>query len=154
MDKGRPRLPQTFAGKLTALFESTVRTPTDERWTNTALAEAVTDLGVPTVQSYISQLRHGKRSNPSADLVGAIATVLGVPVGYFYDDEEVTLAEAEAMRTVSALRSAGVQSVAWRASGLSAEGLEQLQRMADYIRQAESLPPVTSDEPRPSHWKR
>ena len=136
IEKIRPRLPQTFASKLTALFEVSVRTPSGDPWTNTAVADEVTRLGVPTVQSYISQLRHGKRSNPSADLVGAIATAFGVPVGYFYSDDGV---DQQEMRLVTALRSAGVQSVAWRASQLSAEGLLQLEKMADYIAGLEGL---------------
>ena len=95
------------------------------------------------MQSYISQLRHGKRNNPSADLVGAIATAFGVPVGYFYDGSESSALDAEELRTVSALRTAGVESIAWRATGLSAQGLDQLAKLADYIRSVEGLPPAT-----------
>ncbi|WP_231988201.1 helix-turn-helix domain-containing protein [Nakamurella panacisegetis] len=137
-----PRLPETFARKLSALFASTVRTATGDPWTNTTLAEAVTEIGVPVVQSYISQLRHGKRTNPSADLVGAIASAFGVPVGYFYDGEEATQRQIDEQRTVNALRAAGVENVAWRASGISAQGLEQLAKLADYIRAMEGLPPA------------
>lgn len=141
---GQNNLPQTFASKLTTLFEVTVRTPTGDQWTNTALADAVTELGVPTVQSYISQLRHGKRANPSAALVGAIATAFGVPVGYFYNADDAKLRDVAEMRAINAMRSAGVASVAWRASGLSAQGLQQLETLADYIRSMEGLPPAES----------
>ena len=132
----RRGLEQTFASKLTTLFETVFRTPTGDLWTNTLLSQTVTGLGVPTVQSYISQLRAGKRTNPSAKLVGAIATAFGVPVGYFYSDQDV---DPEEMRTVAALRNAGVQSVAWRASQLSAAGLEKLEQMADYIAELEGV---------------
>lgn len=135
-------LTETFAERLSALFEAQ-RTPKGGIWTNTALAAAVTELGVPSVQSHISQLRNGRRSNPSAALVGAIAAAFGVPISYFFgegaDDRQNWLNQ---LRTVSALREAGVESIALRSSGVSPEGMHRLIELAEYIRSVEGLPPV------------
>lgn len=78
------RFCEAFPARLATLFE-TARTPSGEQWTNTGLAIACTSDGVPVVQSYISQLRHGKRDNPSAALVQAIAKAVGISPMYFFD---------------------------------------------------------------------
>lgn len=125
-----------FAEKLATLF-ATVRRAEGQLWTTTAVAEAVTAQGVPVGQSHISQLRSGKRSNPSAELVGALAAVFDVPVGYFYNTGDDPQRWQRELETVASLRRAGVHAVALRAQGLSERGLATLAKLADDIRAIE-----------------
>lgn len=41
--------------------------------------------GIAVSKTYVSQLRTGTRSNPSAVLIGALADLFGVQVTYFFD---------------------------------------------------------------------
>lgn len=58
---------------------------------NTLLTEGVTALGCPVSEGYVSMMRRGLRSNPSARLLSAITaffndrTPVDIPVTYFYD---------------------------------------------------------------------
>ncbi|MFF7653038.1 helix-turn-helix domain-containing protein [Streptomyces sp. NPDC007983] len=91
---------------------------------------------------YLSQLRTGKRSNPSPDLLAALARFFGVSVAYFFDDEvaESVLSEVAA---IEALRQAGVRAVAMRAAGMKKENLRAITTIMDQYRQMQGLPPVT-----------
>lgn len=42
--------------------------------------------GVVVSPQYISYLRSGRRTNPSAALLHAIASIFDVPITYFFDD--------------------------------------------------------------------
>ncbi|WP_437083140.1 helix-turn-helix domain-containing protein [Streptomyces sp. enrichment culture] len=131
-----------LAKRLDDLFR-TVR-PKGKHWTNAEVAEELKrgnpDLKVGGV--YLSQLRTGKRSNPSPDLLAALARFFGVSVAYFFDDEvaESVLGELAA---VEALRQAGVRAVAMRAAGMKRENLQAITAIMDQYRQLQGLPPVT-----------
>ncbi|GAA2488887.1 helix-turn-helix domain-containing protein [Streptomyces gobitricini] len=131
-----------LAVRLDDLFK-TIR-PKGKHWTNAEVAEelkqANPDLRVGGV--YLSQLRTGKRSNPSPDLLAALARFFGVSVAYFFDDEvaESVLSQVAA---VEALRQAGVRSVAMRAAGMKKENLQAITAIMDQYRQMQGLPPVT-----------
>ncbi|WP_406201539.1 helix-turn-helix domain-containing protein [Kitasatospora sp. NBC_01560] len=137
-----------LAVRLDDLFR-TVR-PKGRHWTNAEVAEelkrASPDLKVGGV--YLSQLRTGKRSNPSPDLLAALAKFFGVSVAYFFDDQvaESVLSQVAA---IEALRSAGVRGIAMRAAGMKKENLQAITAIMDQYRQMQGLPPVTdpSDAP-------
>ncbi|MFE2874003.1 helix-turn-helix domain-containing protein [Streptomyces roseus] len=138
-----------LAVRLDDLFK-TVR-PKGRNWTNAEVAEELKRVN-PDIKAggvYLSQLRTGKRSNPSPDLLAALARFFGVSVAYFFDDEvaESVLDEAAA---VEALRQAGVRSVAMRAAGMKKEHLLAITAIMDQYRQMQGLPPVTdsADSPR------
>ncbi|MGW7552656.1 XRE family transcriptional regulator [Streptomyces rimosus] len=121
----RPKL----AVRLDNLFK-TVR-PKGKHWTNAEVAEelkqANPDLRVGGV--YLSQLRTGKRSNPSPDLLAALARFVA----------ESVLSQVAA---IEALRQAGVRSVAMRAAGMKKENLQAITAIMDQYRQMQGLPPV------------
>ncbi|MFE2552085.1 helix-turn-helix domain-containing protein [Streptomyces sp. NPDC059355] len=131
-----------LAVRLDDLFK-TVR-PKGRRWTNAEVAEELKRVN-PEIKAggvYLSQLRTGKRSNPSPDLLAALARFFGVSVAYFFDDEvaESVLGEIAA---IEALRQAGVRSVAMRAAGMKKESLQAITAIMDQYRQMQGLPPVT-----------
>lgn len=90
---------------------------------------------------YLSQLRTGKRANPSPDLLSALARFFGVSVAYFFDDKvaESVLGELAA---IEALRQSGVRAVAMRAAGMKKENLQAITAIMDQYRQMQGLPPV------------
>ncbi|MFJ3912714.1 helix-turn-helix domain-containing protein [Streptomyces vinaceus] len=140
-----------LAVRLNDLFK-TVR-PRGRQWTNAEVAEELKRAN-PDIKAggvYLSQLRTGKRSNPSPDLLAALARFFGVSVAYFFDDEvaESVLDEAA---VVDVLRQAGVRSVAMRAAGMKREHLLAITAIMDQYRQMQGLPPVTdpTDHPEPA----
>ncbi|MHC0428879.1 helix-turn-helix domain-containing protein [Streptomyces sp. O3] len=136
-DGNRPLL----AVRLDDLFR-TVR-PKGKHWTNAEVAQELKrvspELKVGGV--YLSQLRTGKRSNPSPDLLAALARFFGVSVAYFFDDKvaESVLSEIAA---IEALRQNGVRAVAMRAAGMKKENLQAITAIMDQYRQLQGLPPV------------
>ncbi|MEG3630104.1 helix-turn-helix domain-containing protein [Streptomyces poriticola] len=136
-----------LAVRLDDLFK-TVR-PKGRHWTNAEVAEelkkANPELRVGGV--YLSQLRTGKRANPSPDLLAALARFFGVSVAYFFDDE-VAQSVLSQLAAVEALRQSGVRAVAMRAAGMKKENLQAITAIMDQYRQLQGLPPVTdSTEP-------
>jgi len=131
-----------LAVRLDQLFR-TVR-PQGRQWTNAEVAEELKrvnpELRVGAV--YLSQLRTGKRSNPSSDLLAALAKFFGVSVAYFFDDKvaESVLNEVAALH---ALRQSGVRAVAMRAAGMKKENLQAITAIMDQYRKMQGLPPVT-----------
>ncbi|MFB7783571.1 helix-turn-helix domain-containing protein [Streptomyces vinaceus] len=140
-----------LAMRLDDLFR-TVR-PRGRQWTNAEVAEELKRVN-PDIKAggvYLSQLRTGKRSNPSPDLLAALARFFGVSVAYFFDDEVAESALDEAA-VVEVLRQAGVRSVAMRAAGMKKEHLLAITAIMDQYRQMQGLPPVTdpADPPEPA----
>ncbi|MDH6138076.1 MULTISPECIES: helix-turn-helix domain-containing protein [Kitasatospora] len=131
-----------LAVRLDDLFK-TVR-PKGKHWTNAEVAEELKllnpDLKVGGV--YLSQLRTGKRCNPTPDLLAALARFFGVSVAYFFDDQvaESVLSQVAA---IEALRQAGVRAVAMRAAGMKKENLQAITAIMDQYREMQGLPPVT-----------
>src|SRR5215213_537675 len=70
--------------KLEHLF-AVVPRPTGGRYTNETAAQALAEAGVKVSSVHLSHLRSGRRNNPSARLLAALADLFGVPIGYFFD---------------------------------------------------------------------
>lgn len=136
-DEQRPAL----AVRLDDLFK-TVR-PQGRHWTNVEvvaeLKRASPDLKVGAV--YLSQLRTGKRTNPSHELLAALARFFGVSPAYFFDPEHAEKVSQQ-LAALDELRQAGVQSLAARAVGLHPENLDALKIVADQMRRMQGLDPV------------
>ncbi|MEV8531812.1 helix-turn-helix transcriptional regulator [Streptomyces sp. NPDC051211] len=131
-----------LAVRLDDLFR-TVR-PQGRHWTNAEAAEelkrANPELKVGGV--YLSQLRTGKRANPSPELLAALARFFGVSVAYFFDDEVAESVRGE-LAAIEALRQSGVRAVAMRAAGMKKDNLQAITAIMDQYRQMQGLPPVT-----------
>ncbi len=89
--------------------------------------------------SYLSQLRAGQRREPSHSRLVAIARFFGVDIDYF--SAEVSAEDASRQTEVlTAMRDAGVRSIALRAYGLSESSLAAVLAVIENARRLESLP--------------
>ena len=97
------------------------------------ITDGIRAQGGPTISvAYLSQLRAGKRDNPTKQHMEAIARFFGVNVAYFFDD---TAAEAvnEELALLQAIRDSGVKRVALRAMELGPDARNSLARIIDEL---------------------
>jgi transcriptional regulator with XRE-family HTH domain len=147
----------TLADKINYLF-ATVRPRSDgkrEFSNEQVAAEIRRTSGVTISQSYIWQLRKGKKDNPTLKHLQALADFFGVPASYFFDSE-VTARVNEQLQTLVAEQArrdlnAGHERaalMAMRAGELSPEGCRQVMDLLDVVyrlEQAEQRSPTTSE---------
>ena len=89
--------------------------------------------------SYLSQLRAGRRTEPSHSRLVAIARFFGVDVDYF--SEDISSEDAgQQIEFLAAMRDAGVRSIALRAHGLSESSLAAVRAVIENARRLEHLP--------------
>lgn len=95
-------------------------------------------------QSYIWQLRKGKKDNPTFKHLQALAGFFGVPVSYFFDDEvtdrvdqQLEEVKAEQARLSRIMDSSDAQLMALRAGELSPEGRRQVMDLLDVVHRLE-----------------
>ena len=129
---GMPRL----ADQLNHLFATVPKPNSRDMWSNDEAAAAMSAAGAAMSAAYLSQLRTGKRDNPSARHLAAIAHLFEVPMEYFFD-AAIAKRIDEDLRLLVTVRDAGVQGLAMRASGLSEAGLANVAEMIDFIRRLE-----------------
>ncbi len=132
-----------LATRLNHLFTTVPRPDGGGLWTNHDAAAAMSASGVPTSAAYLSQLRTGRRDNLSARHLDAVARLFAVPMEYFFDTEVATKIDAD-LQLLTAVRDAGVQSIALRAQGLSPESLSGVAELIEHIRRLEGRIPGTS----------
>jgi transcriptional regulator with XRE-family HTH domain len=132
---------RSLAEKLQHLF-SVVKPAARGEYSNHEVAAAIEAAGGPTISAtYVWQLRKGIRTNPTLNHLEALAKFFGVPTSYFLDDAKANEIDPE-LELLAALRDTGVQAIALRASGVSADGLKAIVTMLDHVRRAEGLPPA------------
>ncbi len=136
MESGSAHL--TLAHKINRLFELHLRS--GKLPSNEEVATAITAQGGPSTisASYLWLLRSGKRDNPTAHHLQALAKHFGVSPAYFFDDAAASEIEKE-MDLILALRDSGVKQLALRASGLRPEVVAALTVMAEQARKMEGL---------------
>src|ERR1700756_1554861 len=76
----------TFAARLNRLFD-TVYPPGRGPHTSSEVIAALEAGGVRMTAPYLSQLRSGSRTNPSAATMAALANFFRIKPAYFTDDE-------------------------------------------------------------------
>jgi transcriptional regulator with XRE-family HTH domain len=127
-----------LADKLNHLF-ATVPAPTRSGlYSNDSAAHALGERGVTVSGVHISHLRSGRRDNPSARLLAALAELFGVPIGYFFDSTMEDRINEE-LAALSALKDSRAKSLMLRAQGVSPESMEHLEAILERIRQIEGL---------------
>lgn len=134
-DEGIPHL----ADRLNVLFGRVPRRGGSQPYSNERAAEELGVAGVSVTGTYLSQLRSGKRSNPSAKLLMGIADLFDVPITYFFDEDQAAKIEAQ-LDALAALRNAGVRGIVARAVGVSDVGIANLGGVLEQIRRIEGLP--------------
>jgi transcriptional regulator with XRE-family HTH domain len=98
-------------------------------------AEAGTSIISP---AYLSQLRTGQRAEPSHSRLLAIARFFGVDPSYFNEDGAAEETDRH-LEFLTAMRDAGVRSVALRAQGLSEASLAAVRAVIENARRLEGL---------------
>lgn len=141
MSEQRPR---NLAEKINHLFD-TIRPASGQEYSNEHVAAAIGNSGVTTIsQSYIWQLRKGKKDNPTLSHLQALADFFGVPVAYFVDDGvaskvdgKLEALQAEQVRVSEAIGTGDVKLMAMRAGELSPERRRQVMDLLDVVYQLE-----------------
>ncbi|MEV4468118.1 Scr1 family TA system antitoxin-like transcriptional regulator [Nonomuraea salmonea] len=112
---------------------------TKRGYTGAQVASALTEAGIPITRAYVSQLRTGKQTNPTLQVLRALASCLQVSVGWLVGDDYLESGSVEDLQ----LRAA---TIGLSASGLSEGSLAVLRGVVEMARKAEGLP----DEPEPT----
>ncbi|MEV0379745.1 helix-turn-helix domain-containing protein [Nonomuraea sp. NPDC050643] len=94
--------------------------------------------------AYISGLRRGKHSNPSTEVVTALAQLFDVSVSWLLGEDppppQLSADDQQRQQAVrEGLAELGVQNIAERMVGLSPLSLEAIEKMVEAMRRAEQL---------------
>jgi len=128
---------KTFAARLNRLFE-TVYPPGRGQHTSAEVIAALKAEGITMSAPYLSQLRSGNRTNPSAATMSALANFFRIKPAYFTDDEYFGKLDQE-LTLLAEMRDEGVRRIAARTVGLSPEAKEDLVARAEELRRKEQL---------------
>lgn len=132
------RAGRSLADKLNHLFAS-VKPQAGYEFSNEHVARSIGDRsGVTISQSYIWQLRKGKKDNPTLRHLQALADFFGVPAAYFFDDDVTDRIEEQLkvlMAAQAALNEEGSQArlMAMRAGELSPARRRQVMELLDVV---------------------
>ena len=133
-------LENLLAQRLNRLF-ATVHPAGRGPYTLREAADAINSEAGETIisASYLSQLRAGQRREPSHSRLAAIARFFGVDVDYFSPQVSAEDAARQA-EVLTAMRDAGVRTIALRAHGLSEPSLAAVLAVIENARRLENLP--------------
>lgn len=98
---------------------------------NAAAGEKVID------QTYIWQLRTGRKDNPSYNVLGQLARYFGVSPAFFFPDDPTLTVGANLQAALSDER---VRDLALATTGLSDPSIDAITAMAKHVRTLEGLP--------------
>lgn len=133
----------TFSDRLNQLF-ATVYPRGRGPHTLQEVADAINAEGADRISpSYLSQLRSGKKDNPSSKTIDALARFFKVRPDFFFDTEYARHMEAD-LEALAKLRDAGVQRIAARSFDLTPQNRAALETMVEALRTSQGLPPDQS----------
>jgi transcriptional regulator with XRE-family HTH domain len=127
----------TFSARLNRLFD-TVYPPGRGPHTSAEVIAALKSEGITMSAPYLSQLRSGNRTNPSAATMAALANFFRIKPAYFTDDEYYEKLDKE-LTWLANMRDEGVRRIAARTVGLSAEAQQDIALKVDELRRREHL---------------
>ncbi|WP_413100156.1 helix-turn-helix domain-containing protein [Streptomyces sp. Inha503] len=129
---------RTLADKINKLFQAI--TDDGREHSNEHVAQAISKTGITISQSYIWQLRKGKKDNPTMRHLQALANFFGVPVAYFFDDAvagevdgKLAQMAAEQASVNEAFENGDIKLMAMRAGELSDKGRKQVMDLLDVV---------------------
>ncbi len=125
----------TFAARLNRLFD-TVYPPGRGPHTSAEVIAALKAEGVTMSAPYLSQLRSGNRTNPSAATMAALANFFRIKSAYFTDDEYYEKLDKE-LSWLATIRDEGVRRIALAAAELSPEAQREVAERVEELRRAE-----------------
>lgn len=124
-------VPTTFATRLNLLFEAVVP-PGGREYFSAEVVDRVRASGATMSAPYLSQLRNGVRTWPSAQTIDAVASFFGVSPAYFTDEEHFRLV-ADELRLNVAAREPMTRRIVERVAGLSEAALDDVLAYADVL---------------------
>ncbi|MDD4867842.1 MAG: helix-turn-helix transcriptional regulator [Mycobacterium sp.] len=127
----------TFAARLNRLFD-TVYPPGRGPHTSAEVIAALKAEGITMSAPYLSQLRSGNRTNPSAATMAALANFFRIKPAYFTDDEYYEKLDKE-LTFLATVRQDGVRSIAMAAMDLSHAGKKELLERVHELRRKEHV---------------
>ena len=128
----------TFSARLNRLFD-TVYPPGRGPHTSAEVVVALKAEGITTMSApYLSQLRSGKRTNPSKATMNALANFFRIQPDYFTDEYYYRTLDQE-LTWLATLRDEGALRIATRTIRLSAAALEEIIQLTDEWRRKEHL---------------
>ncbi|QDP95353.1 helix-turn-helix transcriptional regulator [Microlunatus elymi] len=127
-----------LADKLNRLFATVPGPGRNGLYSNDTAAQALREKGITVSGVHISHLRSGRRNNPSARLLAAIADLFGVPMGYFFNPDLEKQVESE-LNALTAMKDSRAKGLLLRTQGMSPESMEHLSEIMDRIRKIEGL---------------
>ena len=130
----------TFAARLNRLFD-TVYPPGRGPHTSAEVIAALKAEGITMSAPYLSQLRSGNRTNPSATTMAALANFFRIKPAYFTDDEYYEYYEKldKELTWLANMRDVGIRRIAARTVGLSPEARKDIADKVDELRRQENL---------------
>lgn len=128
----------TFAARLNRLFEA-VYPPGRGPHSSHEVVKELRGEGIRISAPYLSQLRTGQRTNPSAEIMEAIAQFFRISVAYFTDDRYFRKVDEE-LTWLLHMRNENVRFVTSRALELSEDSLLEWICYADGLRRQEASP--------------
>lgn len=131
-----------LADRLNELFRTVRRPGGTELWNNESAAVEISRSGPSVSAAYLSQLRTGKRLNPSARHLAALAGMFGVPMEFFFPPST----PGGGTRPADAPATAAGRLVVLL-DGVSTAGLDRIEAAILQVRAAEQLPPVAMTSP-------
>ncbi|AGM05515.1 hypothetical protein AORI_2929 [Amycolatopsis keratiniphila] len=130
---------RSLAEKLDHLFAHVTRRNGTE-FTYEEVASAITAEGVTISQSYVWQLRKGKKDNPTLKHLQGLADFFGVPVTYFFNedvsdrvDRQLEYLRAEQARLRELAETDEVRLMAMRAGELTTDRRELVKNLLDVV---------------------
>jgi transcriptional regulator with XRE-family HTH domain len=127
----------TFSARLNRLFD-TVYPPGRGPHTSAEVIGALKAEGITMSAPYLSQLRSGNRTNPSAATMAALANFFRIKSAYFTDDEYYEKLDKELAWLVT-MRDDGVRRIALGAAELSPEARQDIVERVSELRRKEQL---------------
>lgn len=134
---GEPRS-RTLADRIDYLIQH-VHPPGRGPYTYEEICEGIRAQGGSISAPYLHQLHRGRRDNPTADRLAAIARFFGVSPSYFYDDEEAARQD-EQIEMMTILRDNDVRNIALRAVDLTPRTRQAVIRMIEELSALEERP--------------
>ncbi len=117
----------TFSEKLNFLCK-TIHPPSRGPYTLQEIADAV---GVSP--GYVHALRHGKKDQPTLEVIQQLADFFGIPAGAFFREDKEAIEVAADVEVFVALRDAEVRNIALRAARYSPEERQALTGIMDQV---------------------
>jgi len=138
-DRAAPTAPTLSLGEKIDRVWKTMHPKDRAAFTYKEVSAGIEALGVTVSPSYLIQLRHGQRDNPTIRQLQAIASFFHVPMTYFFGtDAEVDTVDAQ-MALVRATRSPAVRDLALRASTLTPAGLRAIAHIVDELQSVQGM---------------